>query len=144
MRIMQIIYYPGQGGAEQYAYLLAKYAKENGHETCFVFGQKGPFVERVKQLGSKIFFLKMRSPFDPLAIIGLNKLYKQWNPEIVQTHFLRENFIAIAANKLTKVKGVFSTVHRLEPKTKTQATINKAYSNGLTKFIALIFFEKGP
>ena len=86
MKIMQIMYYPGQGGAEQYAYLLAKYAKKNGHETCFVFGQKGPFEERVKELGCEIYYLKMRSPFDPLAITGLSQLYQKWQPDIVQTH----------------------------------------------------------
>ncbi|MEI7690287.1 MAG: glycosyltransferase [bacterium] len=137
MRIMQIIHYPGQGGAEQYAYLLAKYAKKSGNETCFVFGQKGPLEKRVKELGCETFYLKMRSPFDPLAITGLSRLYKKWKPDVVQTHFLRENFIAIAANKLVPVKAIFSTVHRIEPKTKTQATFNKAYSKGLKKFIAV-------
>ncbi len=131
------MYYPGQGGAEQYAYLLAKYAKQSGHQTCFVFGQKGPFEERVKELGCEIYYLKMRSPFDPLAITGLSQLYQKWQPDIVQTHFLRENFIAIAANKLVSVKAIFSTVHRLEPKTKAQAAFNRAYSKGLTKFIAV-------
>ena len=142
MRIMQLIYYPGQGGAEQYAYLLAKYAKKHGHETCFVFGQEGPFVERVKELGCEAMFLKMRSPFDPLAISSLSKLYKKWKPDVVQTHFLRENFIAIAARKLTPVKAIFSTVHRIEPKTKPQAIFNKVYSRGLTKFIAVSALTK--
>lgn len=137
MKIMQIIYYPGQGGAEQYAYLLAKYAINDGNKVCFVFGQDGPLVEKVKNLGCEVFFIKMRLAVDPIAINSLSGLFKTWRPDIVHTHFMRENFIAIAANKLTPVKAIFSTVHRIEPKTKIQAAFNKTYSKGLTKFIAV-------
>lgn len=137
MRILQIINYPGRGGAEQYAYLLAKYAQNSGHKVAFVFGQDGPLVSRVKDLGCETFFVTMRSPFDPIAIYDLRQIYSKWKPDIVHTHFLRENFVAIAANKLHPIKGIFSTVHRIESKTQTQAFFNKTYSKGITKFIAV-------
>ena len=136
MKIMQLLYYPGQGGAEQYAYLLAKGAISENNEVIFVFSEEGPLVKRVQKLGCRVIFVKMRSPFDPLAIKKLVKIFKEEKPDVVQTHFLRENFLAISATKFAPVGVIFSTVHRIEPKTEIQARFNKLYSSGLTKFIA--------
>jgi glycosyltransferase involved in cell wall biosynthesis len=137
MKIMQLFYYPGQGGAEQYAYLLAKEAKKDGHETIFIFSEEGPFIEKVEKLGCKVMRVKMRSPFDPLAIKELAAIFKTEKPDIVQTHFLRENFLTISASKFAPVSAIFTTVHRIEPKTIIQAKFNKFYSRGLSKFIAV-------
>jgi glycosyltransferase involved in cell wall biosynthesis len=135
MKIVQMLYYPGQGGAEQVSYLLAKEAIKNDDEMIYVFSEDGPFVERVKSLGCPIYFVKMRSPFDIKAIVELVGLFKKIKPDIIHTSFLRENFLAIIAGRVSGVKGIFSSVHRIEPKTKIQAFFNKLYSNGLTKFI---------
>ncbi len=137
MKIMQILHYPGQGGAEQYAYLLAKQALRDGNEVVFVFGQEGPLEQRIKKLGCPIYRVKMRAPYDAIAAKEIADLYKKEKPDIVQTHFMRENFLAVAASKLAPVGAIFQTVHRLEPKTFSQAKVNQIFSLGLTKFIAV-------
>ncbi len=136
MKIVEILYNPWEGGAEEVSYLLAKEAIKDGQEVEFIFGQEGPFVQRVKDLGCRVHFVKMHSPFDPFAIWNLRKIFKEIKPDIVHTMFLRENFLAIVASKLTGIGRVVSTVHRIEPKTKTQAFFNRMYSRGLSAFIA--------
>lgn len=137
MKIVQVLYYPGQGGAERVVYLLAKEAIKDGQEVEFIFGKEGPLVERVQGLGCKIHFIKMRSPFDLRAIWNLYKLFKNIKPDVIHTHFLRENFLSIVAGRMCGIKAIFSSVHRIEPKTSIQRWFNRAYSHGLTSFIAV-------
>ena len=136
MKILEILYNPWEGGAEEVSYLLAKESLKDGQKVEFVFGKDGPFVQRVKDLGCPVHFVKMRSPFDPIAVWKLRSLFKEIKPDVVHTVFLRENFLSIIAAKISGVKGVFSTVHRVEPKTKIQAFFNRIYSKGLSSFIA--------
>jgi len=134
MKLTYLLYYPGSGGAEQYVFILARHALAEGYMVEFVFGQEGPFVDRIKGLGINVTFIKMRSPFDIIAIINLIKFFRVSKTDIAHTMFLRENFLTIMASKFSKTK-VVSTVHRIEPKTKIQGIFNRLYSFGLAKFI---------
>lgn len=137
MKIVQVFHYPGQGGAEKVAYLLAKEAIKDGQEVEFIFGEEGLFVKRVQKLGCKIHFLKMRSPFDLMATLKLYKLFKSIKPDVIHTHFLRENFLSIVAGRMCGIKAIFSSVHRIEPKSPIQKWFNRIYSHGLASFIAV-------
>ncbi len=137
MKIVHVINYPGQGGMEKYAYLLAKYAINSGHSVEFVFGGEGPLVNQVNNIGCHVHMLKMRAPYDLVAVYNLVKLLKNLKPDVVHTHFMRENFLVIDASRFVKIPAIFSTVHRLEPKSSLQASVNQLYSKGLTKFIAV-------
>ncbi len=138
MKIVHVVKLPPhQGGMEKYAYLLAKYAIASGHQVSFVFDIEGPFVDRVRALGCQVYFVKMRAPYDLLAVVELVKLFKDIKPDVVHTHFMRENFLVIDASKFIHIPAIFSTVHRLEPKNLLQALANRIYSRGLTKFIAV-------
>lgn len=137
MKILQIINYPGQGGAEQVAYNIAKCAKEEGYEADFIFGGEGPLVKKVKNMGCRVDIIDMPTFYNLGAILRLRKYFKKNKPDIVITHFLRENFLAVEASRLTSVKKIYSFVHRIEPKTKAQSFLNKAFSRGMTGFIAV-------
>ncbi|KKQ39231.1 MAG: Glycosyltransferase [candidate division CPR2 bacterium GW2011_GWC2_39_10] len=136
MNITHVIFYPGQGGAEQYIYLQTKHALKNCHHVNFVLGNDGPLAARIEELGCPIDYVKMRSPFDLRAILELKKIFRETNTEVVHTHFLRENFLVIVACLFSK-KKVFSTVHRIEKKNFIQEKFNKGYSLFLNKFIAV-------
>lgn len=143
MKIMQILNHPGQGGAEQYAYLLAKGAKESGHEVMFIFGEEGPLVEKIKSLKIPYEFVKMRAPYDPIAVTELVKAMKKFQPDVIQTHFMRENFLAVDASFFAPVKAIFTSVHRLEQKTAAQAMANRIYSRKTKSLIATSELARG-
>ncbi|HBG81374.1 TPA: hypothetical protein DDW69_00880 [candidate division CPR2 bacterium] len=137
MKIVHIFHYPGQGGSEQYAYLLSKYAIKDGNSVEFIFGSEGPFVARAEELGCKIHFVDMKSIYDVGAIINLVRMFKKIRPDVVHTHHLRENFLSIIAAKFSPVKAVISTMHWIEPKSRFKAFAEHIYSLGLDKFIAV-------
>jgi glycosyltransferase involved in cell wall biosynthesis len=136
MKIMHVLFYPGQGGSEQYIYLLSKYAIRDGHDIEFVFGRKGPFLDKIKDLGCPTHFIEMKSPFDMVAIFKIRRLFKESRPDIVHTHFLREMFLCAFSAVFTRIK-VVQTVHRIEPKSIIQKLFNKIVSLGLNQFIAV-------
>ena len=137
MKIIYPLHFPGRGGAERYVLLLAKRARQEGHQILFLFGGDGPFISEVKKAGFSYQFLKMKHPFDLVAVVKLAKIIKTEKPDVIHTQFLRENFIAILASKISRGPKIFSTVHRIEPKNLIQRTFNRIFSRGLVRFIAV-------
>jgi glycosyltransferase involved in cell wall biosynthesis len=79
----------------------------------------------------------MRRPFDLAAVRRTAALMRRYQVDLVHTHFLRENFIAIMAAKLAGVRGVVNTVHMLEPKSRKVAWLNRQMLRGSSRVIAV-------
>jgi L-malate glycosyltransferase len=137
VKVVYVIHHPGQGGMEKHVYILAKYALAAGNTVDFVFDHDGPLVSRVRSLGCAVHFVRMRAPYDPIAVYQLVGLFRKLEPDVVHTHFMRETFLVIDASKFVKIPAIFNTIHRLEKKNEAQEMINKLYSRSLTKVIAV-------
>lgn len=118
MNIVHIIAWPGIGGSEKYALYLAEEARREGHSISFIFGENGPMVDLVKNKGFECRLIKMNSSFNPILVLGsallLKRYLKNKKPDIVHTHMLREQSLAVFVRMLGGRYRLVRTFHRLD------------------------------
>lgn len=119
MKIAYIFAYFGDGGAEESAILLAQQAKNDGNEVIFIIDKSSELaLDRIKGEDFKIINLPMKSSFNPFFVsasaIGLNKIIKSEKIDIVHSHMLREQSVAIGAKILGCKFILVRTFHRLD------------------------------
>lgn len=116
MKIIHYLSYPGYGGAEKYTLNIAMEAVRDGHEVLFVLDSDGPLTEQLKRANLKFRILAAGNGFVLnkylVGYLKFKKVVKNFRPDIIHTHFLRENIIA----GLAKSQGskLVRTVHRLD------------------------------
>lgn len=138
MRIAQVFEYFGDGGAESQAFLLAKKAKEGGDETVFLVNRFSiDSQKKVESAGIDFFYLPMNSSFNPIKVaksaLGMKKLIDEQQINIVHTHMLREQGVAILAKMIGAKFLLIRTFHRFDQfnyKMKPLMTIFKKYTDG--------------
>lgn len=119
---MKIIYpfaYFGDGGAEEHAILLAKKAKQAGNEPIFVISSASKSaLKKLRIEKIRVVRLEMESSFNPVAvlrsIINLKKIIKDESVELVHTHMLREQSLAVMVRILGVKFKLIRTFHRLD------------------------------
>lgn len=117
MNIAYIFSYFGDGGAEEHAALLARQARASGNNVIFIISSSSKTSD--KMLAKEKFNvvrLPMESSFRPAqvtkSIIGLKKVIKDNNIEIVHAHMLREQSLAIMAKLFGSKFILIRTFHR--------------------------------
>lgn len=142
MNIAYVFAYFGEGGAEDHALLLAEKAKQAGHNPLFIIGE---FTEssqkRLDQNQFKYIVLPMKSSFRPIkmtkSVAGLKKIIKSEKIQIVHTHMLREQSLAIIA-KITGAKFVLiRTFHRFDQFNQKMSPLMPAYRKYTDAFISI-------
>ncbi|KMQ52620.1 glycosyl transferase family 1 [Chitinispirillum alkaliphilum] len=78
---------------------------------CVFEYETNPFGKRFEELGGKIFNLsvKQNAVNEPRSFYRLYRFFKEYRPDIVQTHVLKANLMGIAAAKLARVPVVIGT-----------------------------------
>lgn len=147
MKIVYLLEYPGNGGAEEYAFNLAVEARSAGHEVCFVSGDAtGALVEKVRDEHFEMLIIPMKSSFNPSAVIGsvlkLKKFIAEHKPDIIHTQFLREQSLVIGAKIFGAKVKLVRTFHRLDQfngKMKPLMPLYRKYTDG---YIAISDYVK--
>lgn len=141
MKIIHYLSYPGYGGAEKYALNIASRATLAGHQALFVVDSEGPLTEKLHN--QRIGYRSLRSDrlFLPLRyIVGIRrfkKIVREFRPEVVHTHFLRENLIACLVKSKKESFKILRTIHRLDRFESLAHKITKKFINRKTdQFIA--------
>lgn len=101
------------GGAEMQVMALARRYHRDG-KTVEIASLLTPvaFIEELKELGIPVHNLKMRRKVpNPMAIVKLVRVYRDFNPEVVHGHMIHANILARVANAFRKVPVLVSTVH---------------------------------
>lgn len=119
MKIAYIFAYFGYGGAEENAIILAQKAKAVGDTVIFIVGDFAPEAQlRLQKEEFKIVNLPMKSSFGVSAVlrsaIDLKKIIQFENIDIVHSHMLREQSLAIIAKLVGAKFGLIRTFHRLD------------------------------
>lgn len=118
MRICYPFCYPGGGGTEWHALYLAREARKSGDEVFFILNGEGFLTEQVKKEGFASMQLDMSSSFNPIkvlkAILALKKYFKENEIDIVHTHMLREQALAIGAKIFGAKIKLIRTFHRVD------------------------------
>lgn len=131
LKILHLINYPGKGGSEKYIQslcckLLASPAY-NGR-IYLAYSQTGPLLDEMAALGIECFHVPMKSPWDVKAAVMLKELCRKLSIDVVHTHFLRENFVAVLSKLLGNRIVLVNTVHMLEEKSFVIRTVNRVFS----------------
>lgn len=109
LKIVYLINHAGKGGSENYIYSLIERLHGKVAECYLIYNEDGLLVDRVKKLGVKTFNIKMRNPFDLKAAKALSSLCKELDVDVVHSHFLRENYIAVLSKLYNgKIKAIFT------------------------------------
>lgn len=113
LNVLHLINYPGKGGTEKYILSLAERLNNKSCKVHLGYSEEGPMLEEIKALGVETYNIKMRNSFDFKAAKALKSLCKEYSIDIVHTHFLRENCIAVLSKILGNKIVVVRTHHLL-------------------------------
>ncbi len=110
LKVLYLLNFAGKAGTERYVESLVKYLNGRKIKAYFAYNIKGLLVERLEALGVETFQLDMKSRFDFKAAKQLAKLCKKLEIDLIHTHYLRENYIAMLSKKYyPKVKVVYTS-----------------------------------
>lgn len=71
----------------------------------------GPLATAARKLGIEVYVIRKRFRGDIWPIIALTRLIRNRKIDIVHTHLISGNFYGRVIGKLTKIKGIVSTIH---------------------------------
>lgn len=110
MKILYLINHAGKGGTERYVESLA-----TGLDIIpyFAYNEDGLLRERMEAAGVPVFKLDMKSRFDFRAAKQIARLCRDNGIDIIHTHFLRENYIALLSRLFYRKTRVVYTSHML-------------------------------
>ncbi len=137
MNILHLINYAGKGGTERYIENLI----DNTHgrlANCFLaYNQEGLLVQKALDRGLEVYNIQMNSPFDLKAAKRVAKLCQQEKIDIIHTHYLRENYIALLSKLFNPKIKVIYTNHIILKDTAVTKLFNTFFTLLQSKVIAI-------
>ena len=110
MKVLYLLNHAGKAGTERYVETLVRYLSADGRvEPYFAYNEPGLLVERMQAMSVPCRQIEMRSPYDLPAAKVLANLCREWGIELIHTHYLRENYIAMLAKGRNKaIRSVYT------------------------------------
>jgi hypothetical protein len=118
LNVLHLINHLGRGGSEKYICLLAKKLHNRLCRFYAAYSEEGGGRELFEKAGIDLLKLEMRNPIDIRAAAGLKALCARLSIDVVHTHFLRENYIAVLSKILGNKAKIINTRHMLFKNTK--------------------------
>lgn len=128
MKVLHLLNHAGQGGTEQYIRTLILAMEQNGVEAELAYHEYGPLAQWAQECSLPVHHLEMNSPFDRAAVAALAKLCRERKIDVVHTHYLRENYIALQAKGKVPGLRVIYTYHILTENSSVQKICNRILS----------------
>lgn len=139
-KIMYMLNYTGDGGTEKYVLNLLSAL---GKDRCvFVYSEKGPFLEKFKELGVPTYQVTMNGPFDLKAARQIKKICQNEGVRYIHAQFLRENYIALLSKILGAKVNVVWTYHVNVPMSFVNIMLNRIMTRLNHRIIAVAGFIK--
>ena len=135
--VLHLLNYLGNGGTEVYIYSLAKKLHKKKCNFYVAYSQKGKGKDLFDELDVDMIYLDMKSPLDIKAAWSLKKTCEKLSIDIIHTHFLRENSIAILSKLLGNKPKIINTRHMLLENSKWVILANKILTKFNYKLIAV-------
>jgi glycosyltransferase involved in cell wall biosynthesis len=111
MKVLYLLNHAGKAGTERYVQSLMEKLNGKKIKAYFAYNEEGLLAERVRELGIESCRIEMRSPYDLKAAKELAALCRKLEIDLVHTHFLRENYIAMLAQLFGSRAKVAYTNH---------------------------------
>lgn len=96
-RVLFLLNHAGRGGTEQYIRTLIQAMDGVSIRAELACNEEGPLSQWARERGIPVHSLEMTGPFDRKAVRALAALCRSREIDVIHTHFLRENFIALQA-----------------------------------------------
>ena len=137
MNVLYLINYAGNGGSEKYVYNLINAYNGKKCDCFFAYNCHGLLAKKAAEDKIITFNIEMKSPFDIKAAKALGKICRQYDIDIVHTHYPRENVIANLAKRYCKGLKVVYTNHFLTESPLLWQIINKLICRKTDSVIAV-------
>ncbi len=128
MKVLHLLNHAGQGGTEQYIRTLIRSMEQEHVKSELAYHEYGPLAQWAQETGLPIHRIEMNSPFDRAAVAALVQLCREREIDVIHTHYLRENYIALQAKgKLSGLRVIY-TYHILTENSAVQKLCNRILS----------------
>ncbi len=136
-KVLYLINHAGKAGTEAYLMLLAGRMHGVRIEASLAYNEEGWLVGRISELGIRTYKVRMRSPFDLAAAWKLSRICRSAGIEIIHTHYLRENYIALLSRLFNPKVKVIYTNHFILPNNLMLKICNRFITRLQTRIIAV-------
>jgi glycosyltransferase involved in cell wall biosynthesis len=137
LNILHLINHLGRGGSEKYICLLAKKLHNRSCRFYLAYSEEGSGRKLFEESGIDLIRLEMKNPLDIRAAAGLKALCAKLSIDVVHTHFLRENYIAVLSKMLGNKVKIINTRHMLFENTRWVIAANRLFTRFDNKIIAV-------
>jgi glycosyltransferase involved in cell wall biosynthesis len=137
LNVLHLINHLGRGGSEKYICLLAKKLHNRLCRFYAAYSEEGGGRELFEKAGIDLLKLEMRNPIDIRAAAGLKALCARLSIDVVHTHFLRENYIAVLSKILGNKAKIINTRHMLFKNSRGVIAANRFFTGFNSKIIAV-------
>ncbi|MGE5614780.1 MAG: glycosyltransferase [Bacillota bacterium] len=137
LNVLHLINHLGRGGSEKYICLLAKKLHNKLCRFYLAYSEEGGGRELFEKAGIDLVRLEMRNPIDIRAAAGLKALCARLSIDVVHTHFLRENYIAVLSKMLGNKAKIVNTRHMLFKNSRGVIAANRLFTSFNSKIIAV-------
>jgi glycosyltransferase involved in cell wall biosynthesis len=115
IRVAQVIWSLGLGGAEQVVIRLAQGVDRRRFEPVIVcLDRPGPFAAQAEDGGVEVLALDKRGPLDLRAVVRLARLLRARRVDVVHTHLWGANLWGRLAARAARVPVVVATEHNVD------------------------------
>lgn len=125
-----------KGGAETYLYNLLDNPKENVN-FFVICDHEGANHKEIVNRCSNVEIIRMKNIFDIKAAMKVAKYCKDNDIHIIQTHFLRENYIGVLSKIFNPRVKVVWTAHLIAENNRVIKLFNRAFSKFVDKVISV-------
>ncbi len=114
-RILHTEWSSGWGGQEQRIILECRKAMERGHEVLIACQPGSGILERAQEAGIPTVIVRMRSGYDPQAVLELVRVIRRWKANVVNTHSGKDTWLGSIAARFAGVRLLVRTRHLSVP-----------------------------
>lgn len=114
-RILHTEWSNGWGGQEQRIILECRKAVERGHEVLIACQPGSGILAKAQQAGLPTVIVRMRSGYDPLAMLQLALLIRSRQIDVVNTHSGKDTWLGSLAARLAGARLLVRTRHLSVP-----------------------------
>ncbi len=137
MNVLYLLNHAGKAGTERYVQTLIEELDPSKINAFFAYNEDGLLRETLEARGIKTFRIAMKNPFDLAAARELSKICKENQIDLIHTHYLRENYVALLSKLFnSKVKVVY-TNHFIMENTRTVSFFNRLMTRLQFRIIAV-------
>lgn len=111
LKVLYVLNHAGKAGTERYVESLVSKLDNKKIKAYFVYNEEGLLAEKLKELGVATFRVVMRNRYDLKAAWEISALCRKLSIDLIHTHYLRENYIALLSRIFNPSVKVVYTNH---------------------------------